>query len=314
MGRSLVGRGDSGRGWGGKGVTTAAAGQVRQGRGRTRGGAGLRPGPRLSAPSRLRLRSSRLWSGRRRAGPEGGGGRTEDSLLSRPTCLEPPHPPSPTTRSRAAAARAPEAARRAGAETTAPSLPRALPPLAAPPPPLPQARPRAGALTTAPCRPSPTPPPAPPSPAGLAAATAAARRSSWRDPDVVGQELRRGPAGEGRPQMTPLPCPAFPVSASLRLGPQVEGDGSIRIPDQNQNWDLDPPAPGGWTECMTVRSPENREPLQPGGLPHRDSGARVSTPPAPVLPPVCKYNPQFLQRLRPQGREDRAGPFYFSRA
>lgn len=52
-GRSLVGRGgggDGGRGGGGKGVTTAAAGQVRQGRGRTRGGAGLRPGPRSRRP------------------------------------------------------------------------------------------------------------------------------------------------------------------------------------------------------------------------------------------------------------------------
>ena len=76
-----------------------------------------------------------------------------------------PHPPSPTTGSRAAAAGAPEAASRAGAETTAPSLPRALPPLAPPPPPPPpRARPRAGALSTAPCCPSPTPPTAPPRP------------------------------------------------------------------------------------------------------------------------------------------------------
>lgn len=70
-----------------------------------------------------------------------------------------PHPPSPTTRSLDAAARATEAEGRAGAETTAPSLPRALPPEA---PPSPRARPRAGALTTGPCCPSPTPPPAPP--------------------------------------------------------------------------------------------------------------------------------------------------------
>lgn len=203
-GRSLVGRGgdgDGGRGGGGKGVTAAAAGQVRPGRGWRRGGAGLRPGPRLSASSRFR--SSGRWSGRRRAGPRGGGGRAEDSSLSRPTCLAPPHPPSPTTRSRTAAARAPEAAVRAGVETTAPSLPRALPPLAPPPP---RARPRAGALTTAPCCPSPLL--RPPSPAGSAAATAAARRSSWRDPDVVGQELRRGLArggGAAADDVTALP-------------------------------------------------------------------------------------------------------------
>lgn len=54
-------------------------------------------GPQLSAPSRLR--SSRRWNRRRTAGPGGEGGRAKDSLLSRPTCLEPPHPPSPTTRS-----------------------------------------------------------------------------------------------------------------------------------------------------------------------------------------------------------------------
>lgn len=95
-GRSLVGRGCGGRGGGGKGVTAAAAGQVRPGRGRRRGGAGLRPGPRLSAPSRLR--SSGRWSGRRRAGPGGGGGRAEDSSLTHPTCLSAPPPPLPNHR------------------------------------------------------------------------------------------------------------------------------------------------------------------------------------------------------------------------
>ncbi|XP_020940715.1 basic proline-rich protein-like [Sus scrofa] len=200
-GRSLVGRGCGGRGGGGKGVTAAAAGQVRPGRGRRRGGAGLRPGPRLSAPSRLR--SSGRWSGRRRAGPGGGGGRAEDSSLTHPTCLSAPPPPSPTTGCRAAAAGAPEAAGRASAETTAPSLPRALPPLAPPPPPPPPARPRAGALTTVPYYPSPTPPPATLRPVGSEAPTAAARRSSWRDPDVVGQELQRALANGGGVQLRP---------------------------------------------------------------------------------------------------------------
>lgn len=39
--------------------------------------------------------------------------------------------------------------------------------------------------------------PAPPRPVGSAPTTAAARWSSWRDPDVVGPELQRGPASGG---------------------------------------------------------------------------------------------------------------------
>lgn len=197
-GRSLVGQGsggDGGRGGGWKGVTAAAAGQVRPGRGLRRGGAGLRPGPRLSAPSRLR--SSGRWSGRRRAGPGGGGGRAEDSSLSRPTCLAPPHPPSPTTRSGAAAARAPEAAGRAGAETTAPSLPRALPPVAPPPPPPPRARPRAGAFTTAPCCPSPTPLSAPPRGLGGRYSCGAAEQLERPGCRWAGTAARAGRRGRG---------------------------------------------------------------------------------------------------------------------
>ncbi|XP_055394990.1 translation initiation factor IF-2-like [Bubalus kerabau] len=120
-GKSLVRRGggsDGGRGGGGRGVTAAAAGQI----------------------IRALEREAESGSGRR---------KSRRVIAFAPHLPGAPHPPSPTTGSRAAAAEAPEAASRAGAETTAPSLPRALPPLAPPPPP--RARPRAGALSTAPC-------------------------------------------------------------------------------------------------------------------------------------------------------------------
>jgi hypothetical protein len=90
----------------------------RPGRGRRRrGGAGLRPGPRLSAPSRLR--SSGRWSGRQRAGPGGGGGRAEDSSLSRPTCQASPLPPPLLPAGELQRSEHPQAADPAGAETTA---------------------------------------------------------------------------------------------------------------------------------------------------------------------------------------------------
>lgn len=199
----------------------AAGGQVpdrprrrrrrRPGKGRERGHHGCgRPGPAgegadegrsraASGPPALGALEAQIIQALEREAESGSRRRRRKSqrfIAFAPHLPGAPLPPSPTTRSRAAAARAPEAAGPAGAETTAPSLPRALPPLAAPPPP-PRARPRAGAPTMSPCCPTPTPPPAPPRPAGLAASTAAARRSSWRDPDVVGQELRRVPVGGG---------------------------------------------------------------------------------------------------------------------
>lgn len=244
-GRSLVGQGssgDGGRGGGWKGVTAAAAGQVRLGRGRRRGGAGLRPGPRLSAPSRLR--SSGRWSGRRRAGPEGGGGRAKDSSLSRPTCLGAPPPPlpshpfrrcsRPSTRS-CGPGRRRDHCSLAPARAPAPSAAATAASSASP-----RRRAHEGAVLPLPdSSVSPAPP-------GSAAATAAARRSSWRDPDVVGQELRRGQAGGGgaaADDITALPC----SSSRSPLAARAPGEGRRKHPNTGPELGLEslcPPALG----------------------------------------------------------------------
>lgn len=137
-----------------------------------------------------------------------------------------------------------------------------------------------------------------PRPAGSAASTAAARQSSWRDPDVVEQELQPGPsAGEGRPQMTSLSCPAPSAPA--------EAAGSLRIPDRNPDRGLYAVARGAG-QSVRLRASGLESLSQPCNLPSRDSEAphRATVPPAPALPLICKYTPYSMRRRGPQSIED----------
>nr|XP_055217937.1 translation initiation factor IF-2-like [Gorilla gorilla gorilla] len=203
----------------GGGVTAAAAGQVRPGKGRRRGGAGLRPGPRLSAPSRLR--SSGRWRGRQRASPGEGGGRAEDSSLSRLTCLESPHPPLPNHPFRSNS--------RLRTRSCGPDRRRDHCSLAPARAPVPSAATAAAAASSAAPRRrahdrvAPPPPLRSPRPAGSAAATAAARRAATETRMSLGRNCGEGwRAGEGPPQMTSLPYPAsFSAAAAAAAAAAV---------------------------------------------------------------------------------------------
>lgn len=225
-----------------------------RGRGRRRGGAGLRPGPRLSAPSRLR--SSGRWSGRRRAGPGGGGGRAEDSSLSRPTCLAPPPPPlpnhpfrrcsRPSTRS-CGPGRRRDHCSLAPARAPAPSAAAAL-----------SASPRRRAHEGA-VRPLPD---SSVRPAQRARRPLQLRRggAAAETRMSLGRNCGEGQqAGEGQPQMTSLPYPA-----TLAAAPSAQGRGRREHPNPGSEPGLELLCPrlGGWTGCVIVRSPGLRELLQ----------------------------------------------------